>query len=1005
MSEVGSGQVAIYPTFKGFRSKVNAEADGAGRAGGKTFSSAFSAGAGDPADGLVKKLNAQIAAGSKALSTARLAEQDAAGRVRVAETALAEARAKGGAESARAVAAEERLAAAQRKLADAQAKTKLSSDQLRDSQARLAEATAEAGESGNRSANRFVSGWQSIRGRLSSSVRSSVAEAGASAESGGRDAGEQTGRGFLSGFRGLVGAGLALAGAGLFSGFVSEAARASDATDKFVATMSFAGLDTSAIETAKNAAKEYADQTVFDLPTIQNTIAQLASNGVKDYTGLTKAAGNLNAVAGGNAETFKSVATVMTQTAGAGKLTTENWNQLSDAIPGAAGPLSRALLEAGAYTGNFREAMEKGEITADEFNAALMKLGNDPVAVEAAKSTKTFEGAIGGLTATINSGLMAALDAMKPAITGAINGVTSGIAAVFSFIGGTFTGLKSLIMDGDITPTLLETLGLNEDSLIITGLFNLQEKFWATFRGIQDFITGFTIPTILGPENMGLNAFASAGARVHGILVDLKGGFSAMFAAFRAGDGDVTSSGFAGFLESIGAGARSLYDTVAPAVSGLLPQIVSLWSAFSPLQIIFQAIQPLLPQIAGLFGQIASTLGGTLSTVLTTVVPLFMQLSGVISQALGTVLATVLPVVVQMVGMLGDTFAQLMPVVLPIITTIIQLATTLVSQLAPIITDLVARVMPPVISIFGSVLSAIGPLIQMIAGLLIPIIQALMPVVVTVFGVVADVIASAMQIVQGIIQVVTGIISGDWSRVWEGIANIFSGIWNTIVSVVRGALQIVGQVVLSGLQLVGSFVLSILGNIGNFFADTWRNITSGVRGFIDGFLGFFRDLPGQIMGFLAGAGTWLLGVGKNIIDGLIKGITGMAGAVARAILNLVPEAIRGPIEAALGIHSPSRVAMWWMEMIGAGFVRQAPVEEARIGKAMQTLVGTPSLPVPLSLSQAAASNPAAGPGLNGLPMKVALVVGGREFDAYLTEVVDGRVVAADQNSQYMRRGG
>ena len=43
---------------------------------------------------------------------------------------------------------------------------------------------------------------------------------------------------------------------------------------------------------------------------------------------LAEAAGNLNAVAGGNAETFKSVGMVLTQTAGQGKLTTENWNQL-----------------------------------------------------------------------------------------------------------------------------------------------------------------------------------------------------------------------------------------------------------------------------------------------------------------------------------------------------------------------------------------------------------------------------------------------------------------------------------------------------------------------------------------------------------------------------------------------------------------------------------------------------------------------------------------------------
>lgn len=913
MSEVGSGQVAIFPTFKGFRSKVNAEADGAGRAGGKAFSSAFSSGAGDPADGLVKKLNAQIASGSKALSSARLAEQDAAGRVRVAEAALAEARAKGSAESSRAVAAEERLAAAQRKLADAQAKTKASSDQLRDSQARLADATSEAGESGSRAAGRFASGWQSLRGRLSSSARGAVSEAGSAAESEANEAGSRSGKGFVSGFRGLVGAGLALAGAGMFGGFIAEAAKASDATDKFKATMSFAGLDTSAIDTAAKAAKDYADQTVFDLPTIQTTIAQLASNGVKDYTGLTKAAGNLNAVAGGNAETFKSVATVMTQTAGAGKLTTENWNQLSDAIPGAAGPLTRSLQEAGAFTGNFREAMEKGEITADEFNAALMKLGNDPVAVEAAKSTKTFEGALGGLTATINSGLTGALNALKPTITGAINGLTGGLTATFDYLGTALPALKSLIVDGDFTGAFTQAFGAEEDSPVVGWILGVRESIVAGLTGISEFISGFTMPLNLAEQ------FA--------------GEFSLMQSL------GLTARAWA---DGIGGFARQLYDTLAPAISGLLPQIISLWTAFSPLQIIFQAIQPLLPQIAGLFGQVATTLGGTLSTVLTTVVPLFMQLSGVISQALGTVLATVLPVAVQMMGMLGDTFAQLMPVILPIITTIITLATTLISQLVPIITELVASVLPPVVSIFGNVLSAIGPLISMIAGLLIPIIEALMPVVVTVFGVIADVITSVMQIVQGIIQVVTGIISGNWSQVWEGIGNIFSGIWNTIVSVVTGVLSTIGQVIMAGLNFVFRFVGDVLGNIGRFFSETWDNITRGVSGFIDGFLGFFRDLPGKVMGFLSNAGSWLLNVGKDIIDGLVKGIQNMAGTVAKAILNLIPEAIRGPIEQALGIRSPSRVAMWWMEMIGAGFVKQAPAEQARISRVMDSLVTAPS---------------------------------------------------------------
>jgi hypothetical protein len=80
----------------------------------------------------------------------------------------------------------------------------------------------------------------------------------------------------------------------------------------------------------------------------------------------------------------------------------------------------KALKDAGAYTGNFREAMEKGQISSDEFNTALMNLGTKPVAVEAAKSTETFEGAIGNLNAAINGDLVKALDKVKPQITGFI---------------------------------------------------------------------------------------------------------------------------------------------------------------------------------------------------------------------------------------------------------------------------------------------------------------------------------------------------------------------------------------------------------------------------------------------------------------------------------------------------------------------------------------------------------------------------------------------------------
>lgn len=210
-------------------------------------------------------------------------------------------------------------------------------------------------------------------------------------------------------------------------GFAGDVVNMSDSTDKFMNTMSFAGIDTKAVQAAAKETRKYADDTVYGLDDIQNTTAQLAANGIGNYMELTEAAGNLNAVAGGNADSFKSVAMVLTQTAGAGKLTTENWNQLADAIPGASGKLQEALLKNGAYTGNFRDAMADGQITADEFNQALMDLGMTDVAKQAATSTSTIEGAMGNLEAAVTGGLTDAFNLFKPAVTGGINAAATAV--------------------------------------------------------------------------------------------------------------------------------------------------------------------------------------------------------------------------------------------------------------------------------------------------------------------------------------------------------------------------------------------------------------------------------------------------------------------------------------------------------------------------------------------------------------------------------------------------
>lgn len=343
---------------------------------------------------------------------------------------------------------------------------------------------------------------------------------------------------------------------GFLADVTKQAFAASDATDKFKATLDFAGIDGAQIDALSKSAKKYADQTVYDLGDIQNITAQLAANNVKDFDKLAEAAGNLNAVAGGNKETFRSVGMVLTQTAGAGKLTTENWNQLANAIPGASGKVQEALLKAGAYTGDFREAMANGQITAEEFNAAITELGMTDVAREAAASTSTMEGAWGNFEATMVSGVMEIVDNVKPQLTNALGAMSEYAEQAFTWIQeDLFPGLKSvwdILSNGDFSGPIF---GLEEDSVFVDFLFNVHELGQQAW----DILTGHLIPAVQNffsslQQNQGLRDFVSA----IGEFLAQKGTILAVVGTFTAWKAVMAGISFVQFISGLYSATTSL---------------------------------------------------------------------------------------------------------------------------------------------------------------------------------------------------------------------------------------------------------------------------------------------------------------------------------------------------------------------------------------------------------------------------------------------------------------
>lgn len=90
---------------------------------------------------------------------------------------------------------------------------------------------------------------------------------------------------------------------------------------------------------------------------------------------------------------------------------------------------------------------------------------------------------------------------------------------------------------------------------------------------------------------------------------------------------------------------------------------------------------------------------------------------------------------------------------------------------------------------------AIAPLVKWIVDVLGPVFAQVFNGIVNVVGTtiafIADIINSLITVLKGIIQFITGVFTGDWSKAWEGIKNILKGAWEAFVGIVKAPINLI----------------------------------------------------------------------------------------------------------------------------------------------------------------------------------------------------------------------
>lgn len=254
----------------------------------------------------------------------------------------------------------------------------------------------------------------------------------------------------------------------------------------------------------------------------------------------------------------------------------------------------------------------------------------------------------------------------------------------------------------------------------------------------------------------------------------------------------------------------------------------------------------------------------------------------------------------------------------------------IVGILAGIVTGVLLGVIILTISVVANIASEILPPIVAFIG---KIIEAII-----------NVVMGAVEIITGLWNIIVGLFTGDWSRVWDGIKLLGQGIWN----IIKGTWDAIVAVFKGAWDLLYGIVKGLVEGIIDFFTTLWRVLVGNsivpdmiiaiidwfkslpgavfefVKSLVDGVVGFFMEMPGRvwntlvdlkntIVGFFSGAKDWLFDAGKNIIEGLIDGAGNLLGKLGEFFADKIPAGIiRDGFKKALGIQSPAR------EMMGPG---------------------------------------------------------------------------------------
>lgn len=589
--------------------------------------------------------------------------------------------------------------------------------------------------------------------------------------------------------------------------------------------------------------QKFAATTPFEFPDVAHAAARFLAFddavGIADdqLQNFLTTVGNVISVTGGGAEALGTVTQAMGQIASTGKLTLDNLNQISEALPGFSGAAAIAAAT-GQTTAQVMEKISKGEISAAQGIAALLQgMQKFPGAAGAMeKQSQTLLGVFSTFKDTIGQSLATAFEPAIPAIK------------------------KSLT---EITPVLGEALGEFAPQLgqAIASLLPVIASLAKGLAPVLGIVSG-----ALGALGGGLGPTLESLGKVIGVLLKPLLPLVAIIGQVA----DVLAQALLPVADALAPVIAELAKPIGDLLLALLPLIVPLAQL---LAVVIQILNPLIQLTSVLLSLLATKAVAPVMLLLAKAITLLLTplsefaefLANVDWGAVGRAILGGLTVAAKAVG---NFFVALGRVL-----------SRLPGQFVDFLRSLPGLLVDLIELAFDEAIRALGRQIGLLLFIFIQLPRLIINALLALPGLLAsffenlwndsrdrarrgvdDVVSFAESLPSRILNALTslpGRLFAFFTNMWTTVRRLAVDAFNSVVSTVASApgrlISFAGSFLNAGRRLINGFITGFR-NVGSFIGDVAGSIVSTVRGFLNQVIAKLNDgikdiddiLPGSL---------------------------------------------------------------------------------------------------------------------------------------------------------------